>query len=428
VEEIIATLEALESDGSFCAEHTVPAGALRLTVKDAGPVTLPLKPATVQSLIDVAEPARFGWREKTLLDKRVRNCWEIPAGRLKVADHPWNVTLRRALDEIAIDLGLENAGRKKSALKAHLHNLLIYGPGQFFAPHQDSEKLPGMIATLTVILPSPHDGGALIIDSHGQKRRFQGAPSGKKLNLIAFYADCQHEIKRVRKGYRVALTYNLVVNGAKSADDPVAAVIPAAKLTALLREYFASRDRNGKPKKWVYLLDHQYTQKGLGWKLLKNSDRLRANVLSQVAERLGLDIHLALAEIQELWDAYREDDDWYSSRHRHWESDEEDDSDEESSDSDDDDNYVLQELIDGNVEIKHWIDVRGRAVRKPSAFAHDGEMCWTRATDEFNPFRSEYEGYMGNYGNTLDRLYRRAAIVLSPRKKPTGRLGTRRHR
>jgi len=143
-------------------------------------------------------------------------------------------------------------------------------------------------------------------------------------------------------------------------------------------------------------------------------------VLSQVAERLGLDIHLALAEIQELWDAYREDDDWYSSRHRHWESDEEDDSDEESSDSDDDDNYVLQELIDGNVEIKHWIDVRGRAVRKPSAFAHDGEMCWTRATDEFNPFRSEYEGYMGNYGNTLDRLYRRAAIVLSPRKKPTG--------
>jgi hypothetical protein len=428
VEEIIATLEALESDSSFCAEHIVPAGALRLTVKGAGPVTLPLKPATVQSLIDVAEPARFGWREKTLLDKRVRNCWEIPAGRLKVADRPWNATLKRALDEIAINLGLESARHKKSALKAHLHNLLIYGPGQFFAPHQDSEKIPGMIATLTVILPSPHDGGALIIDSHGQKRRFQGAPSGKKLNLIAFYADCHHEIKPVRKGYRVALTYNLVVNGAKSADDPVAAVIPAARLTALLSEYFKSRDRTGKPKKWVYLLDHQYTQKGLTWKLLKNSDRLRVSVLSQVAERLGLDIHLALAEIQELWDAYREDDDWYSSRHRRWESDEEDDSDEESSDSAGDDNYVLRKLIDGNVELKHWIDARDRAVRKPSVFAYDSEMCWTRATDEFNPFRSEYEGYMGNYGNTLDRLYRRAAIVLSPRKKPTGRSGTRRHR
>ena len=120
MDEIIAALEAMESDGSFCAEQSVPASALRLTVKGAGPVTLPLKPGAVQSMIDVAEPARFGWREKTLLDKRVRNCWEIPAGRLKVADRPWNATLRRALDEIAIDLGLENAGRKKSALKAAL--------------------------------------------------------------------------------------------------------------------------------------------------------------------------------------------------------------------------------------------------------------------------------------------------------------------
>jgi hypothetical protein len=427
VDEIVAALEALETDGSFTAEHTVPAGALRLEVKGAGPIAFPLKPAAVRSLIEVAEPARFGWREKTLLDKRVRHCWEIPARRLKIADRPWNAALKRALDEIAIDLGLENSGRRKSALKAHLHNLLIYGPGQFFAPHQDSEKIPGMVATLTVVLPSPHGGGALIVDSHGQKRRFQGAPSGKKLNLIAFYADCHHELKPVRKGHRVALTYNLVLNRAKSADDPVAAAFPAVKLTALLREYFASRDRKGKPKKWVYLLDHQYTQKGLSWKLLKNGDRLRAGVLTQIAERLGLDIHLALAEIEELWDAYSEDDDGYSSRHRHWESDEEDeDSDEESADSTSDDSYMLQELIDGNVELNHWIDGRDRPVRKPSVFVYESEMCWTRATDEFSPFKSEYEGYMGNYGNTLDRWYRRAVIVLTPRRTGRGAPSARR--
>jgi 2OG-Fe(II) oxygenase superfamily len=417
VDEIVAALEALETDGSFTAEHTVPASALRLAVKGAGPIAFPLKPAAVQSLIEVAEPARFGWREKTLLDKKVRHCWEIPARRLKIADRPWNAALKRALDEIAIDLGLENAGRKKTALKAHLHNLLIYGPGQFFAAHQDSEKMQGMVATLTVLLPSPHDGGALIVDSHGQKRRFQGAPSRGKLSLIAFYADCYHELKPVRKGYRIALTYNLVLNGAKSADDPVATAFPAVKLKALLREYFASRDRNGKPKKWVYLLDNQYTQKGLSWKLLKNSDRLRASILRQTAELLGLDIHLALAEIEEVWDAYSEDDE-YSSRHRYWESDEEDeDSAEESADSAADDNYVLQELIDGNVELRHWIDARGRPVRKPSVSVYESEMCWTRATDEFSPFKSEYEGYMGNYGNTLDRWYHRAVIVLTPRQK-----------
>lgn len=33
------------------------------------------------------------------------------------------------------------------------------------------------------------------------------------------------------------------------------------------------------------------------------------------------------------------------------------------------------------------------------------------------PYASEYEGYMGNYGNTLDRWYRRAAVVLWPRQR-----------
>ena len=32
--------------------------------------------------------------------------------------------------------------------------------------------------------------------------------------------------------------------------------------------------------------------------------------------------------------------------------------------------------------------------------------------DQFKPFKSEYEGYMGNYGNTLDRWYHRAVIIL----------------
>jgi hypothetical protein len=33
------------------------------------------------------------------------------------------------------------------------------------------------------------------------------------------------------------------------------------------------------------------------------------------------------------------------------------------------------------------------------------------------PYRFEYEGYVGNYGNTLDRWYRRAAVVVWPRDR-----------
>jgi 2OG-Fe(II) oxygenase superfamily len=422
VEKIIAALEALEDEGSFCAQHTLSGSALRIDVKGFGAVKFPLAPSSVKSLIEVAQPARFGWRDQTLLDKKVRNAWEIPANRINIKHDRWKDVLQSALDDLSTDLGLGTISRKRSGLKAHLHNLLVYEPGQFFHPHQDTEKLPGMVATLVVVLPSPHEGGALIVDHQGEKQRIQGAHSGKTLKLIAFYADCHHEIKPVRKGFRVALTYNLTLSSTKDSSDPVSAAFPVAQLTATLREHFAPSSKEGKPKKWVYLLDHQYTQQSLGWNRLKNGDRLRAKALIKVAQALNLDICLALADIQETWDAESEDDDWYSRRHRYsdW-NDGEEDAEADDEDFGKDANYELRELIDDSIELNHWIDARGKPVRRRDEFVCSSELCWTTATHDFNPFKSEYEGYMGNYGNTLERWYHRAAIVLSPRKKTAGR-------
>ena len=44
-------------------------------------------------------------------------------------------------------------------------------------------------------------------------------------------------------------------------------------------------------------------------------------------------------------------------------------------------------------------------------------MCATTPSANLTPYQSEYEGYMGNYGNTLDRWYRRAAVVVWPRDR-----------
>ena len=43
------------------------------------------------------------------------------------------------------------------------------------------------------------------------------------------------------------------------------------------------------------------------------------------------------------------------------------------------------------------------------------EVCASTPTGALEPYSSEYEGYMGNYGNTLDRWYHRAAVVVWPR-------------
>jgi hypothetical protein len=45
------------------------------------------------------------------------------------------------------------------------------------------------------------------------------------------------------------------------------------------------------------------------------------------------------------------------------------------------------------------------------------EVCASTPTGDLKPRDSEYEGYMGNWGNTLDRWYHRGAIVVWPREQ-----------
>jgi len=78
--------------------------------------------------------------------------------------------------------------------------------------------------------------------------------------------------------------------------------------------------------------------------------------------------------------------------------------------------YELEELIENGAVLTHWVDGDGNTVRYPHLQVMDDELLWTTSSDHFEPFAEDYEGYMGNYGNTLDRLYHRSAVVLWPKK------------
>ena len=70
-----------------------------------------------------------------------------------------------------------------------------------------------MVATLVVALPSVHEGGVLIVSHDGHQREitFTGTASGYELSYAAFYADCQHEVRPLKSGYRLCLTYNVTL-------------------------------------------------------------------------------------------------------------------------------------------------------------------------------------------------------------------------
>jgi 2OG-Fe(II) oxygenase superfamily len=396
-------LRDLRGGGSFSTRRTAPLGDLSIEVRNVGPLRLPIAAAQAKQLRLVARPARYGNGTETLLDRRVRDTWEVPTSRVRIDNRRWTNTLRPLLDLVRDDLGLPST----SSLDAELHSVLVYEPGQFFAAHQDSEKDDRMIGSLVVLLPSRSTGGALVVSHRGETVTYRG--SATALTFIAFYADTRHEVLPVESGYRVALTYNLCL-----ANSSTTGAVPRERSTvvaSLLAQHFetpvAPRWRHDSeagetPDRLVFLLDHQYSEHSLRWPQLKGEDATRAVVLRAAAEQADCEVALALAEIQETWDV--EYDDYAPRRGRRGWS--------EWAGPDPDDIEALGSLIDSSIEIQ---PVDGRPIG--GCHVADAELATATPNVDLDPYDTEYTGNMGNYGNTMDRWYRRAAVVIWPRSR-----------
>lgn len=372
----------------FWAEGRLPAGHLSIEVEGLGPLPQPLPPTQAQALHDLSEPAQFGLREQTLLDTAVRHTGEVSADLLSL---DWQPGVFAALQrEVAQALGVER-------LDAWVHNLLIYGPGQFFKSHQDTEKHPGMVATLVVVWPSPHLGGELRVRLGAQEGGLTSQHlQTTDLRWFAFYADCRHEVRPVEEGWRVVLTFDLVMPATA-----VASNLPAARqqdIQAALHQQFGLDGDALRMDPWVLLLDHEYTEHGLRWPLLKGDDRWRVAALREAAESLGLEVHLALAERHETWSAepvVRSRID-RSGRTR----------------SETTDDVTPGELLVEEMSLDFWVDAQDRVGPRSSLMVRTEDTTCFVETGSAHLVDEEYEGYMGNYGETLDYWYRRAALVI----------------
>jgi predicted 2-oxoglutarate/Fe(II)-dependent dioxygenase YbiX len=403
------TLRA-DAQTAFSVELTAKMADLSLQVEGFGQVRFPVTPAKARKLASLGQPARFGRGEETVTDPDVRDTWEIPKHLVRAG---WDdATLKDILATVKEELGLPNA----AGLTADLHSLLIYEPNQFFLVHQDSEKDDSMVGTLVVTLPSSYAGGELMVGHNEEWKAYRGSKTA--LSLVAFYADCRHEVLRVTWGYRITLTYNLLLHGDTSRQEGDDGTV--AELADLLREHFStpvpryySGPATDPPNRLVYLLDHEYTPRGLSWRRLKGADASRVALLRSAADRAGCESVLALADIKTTHSAFA-DDEGYG--YRDWYDEYDEDDDEYSDDAGDSEReYDVQELIDSEGTLTHWTGPEGTRLEETSLSVDGDEVCASTPTGDLTPYSSEYEGYMGNWGNTLDRWYHRAAVVVWPR-------------
>lgn len=423
-EQVLALLAGIDRPTTICSFGDRPVTLPGLDVKGIGPIGLPLGKAQARELIQQCQQAPYGKGTETVVDTDVRRVWELDPASFELTNPQWQAFIDSIVADVRTDLGLGDL-----KLKAHLYKLLVYEKGSFFLPHKDGEKLDGMVATLVVALPAIHAGGELVVSHEGRTNviPMTGAASGCEASYAAFYADCEHEVRRVTSGYRLCLTYNLTLAKSKKTQSLKAPSFQT--ITAQLAETLTGWSRaqsegrkNAKvdsaatteASKLAVTLAHEYTKSGLVLDHLKGIDRATAEVLFEAARLAGCVAHLGLITIYQNGSAEGGDDGYgYGSgrSRRYYDSDDDDESDD---DDDKGSDYTMGEVYDDSMSVDHWSDANGDKVPMGAIDLSEDEIVCDSDINDWNVSREDFEGYTGNAGMTLERWYHRATVVIWP--------------
>jgi hypothetical protein len=394
-ERLERLLRSIDRPGNYCVGGREFLPVPRVVVEGVGELSFPVPPVQVEALADAAERAPYGKGTRTLVDPSVRDCWQIDARDVSLSGRAWPGSLATIVELVAEGLGLP-----AERLGAELYKLLIYRRGGFFAEHRDTEKVPGMVATLSLSLPAAGAGGEIVV-RHGNNETTYDMTANEpsELPFAAFYADCPHEVLPVTEGRRVSLVFNLFLDSAgrvPGAPDYSDLLAPVAECLAEWRAESVEQDSEEDANKIVWLLEHEYSEDGLSFATLKNTDAAVAGVLQEAAGRAGCEFLAAVLRIHEYGTPDFHMDYWGDV---------------------DEDESTMVEVHDRWEALDSWADTDGSRPNLGEIPLNAGELLPEGALDDAEPDDQRLEGSTGNEGPTLEHVYRRAALVVWPREK-----------
>jgi hypothetical protein len=235
-----------------------------------------------------------------VVNREVRRTWQIDSVKVRIGGRHWDKTLAGLVADVARELGVSEP------VVADFYKLLVYDIGSFFVDHRDTEKVPGMFATMVLVLPSNHRGGELVIKHLGCEVVLDLRPAEpSEVGFAAFYADCAHEVRPVAMGYRLVLVYNLCFVGKKRPLKAPDYRAEHGRVVELLRNWAGAEDE---PDKLILPLEHAYTPAELSFSALKGADAGVASVLVKAAAEADCDLYLALVSIEHTGYCSEEDD------------------------------------------------------------------------------------------------------------------------
>ena len=186
--------------GDFCFADRCTAVNAGLSIETFGIVPLPLLPSTLHEIKQCAPGSAIS----------NSSGFELDPSMISFANPMWDDTLKALVHRVVESLGL-----KRSEVVHCLEKVVLDDKGDC---RRTSVLRADSIATLEVQFPSVFKGGSQVVRHDGMESVFaMGADDASCQHqswIIARYADCEHEVREITQGCRLAAVYSLVWKGA----------------------------------------------------------------------------------------------------------------------------------------------------------------------------------------------------------------------
>jgi hypothetical protein len=133
---LLASLDGIKSSGSFAASGNLSIFVdPKIDIPGVGTVGLPLNDKTADAVIKKCHQAPFGKGENTVVDKSIRNTWELNANEFKVQNSVWAEYVKQITSAALKELGFDE--QRAAGVRAELYKMLLYEKGALFKPHKE---------------------------------------------------------------------------------------------------------------------------------------------------------------------------------------------------------------------------------------------------------------------------------------------------
>ena len=132
--QVFQSLEGL-SAGSFALSSKIDnAPSPGLFVRSVGSIGLPLSTRDAHLIAQACHQAPFGQGSETVVDRTVRNTWELNADQFEFRNSLWTKFVNGLSPDLAKGLGIPE---EASSMQLQLYKLLLYEKGAFFNKHRE---------------------------------------------------------------------------------------------------------------------------------------------------------------------------------------------------------------------------------------------------------------------------------------------------